>query len=89
MSCDAAFNGTDNVIWIATESTTMPVRCYNSSNTMIDSITSDVVPNARGLTLDPEGYLWVSDIDNDKIYKVDIGMSSLTGSTWAGIKTAF
>ena len=29
------------------------------------------IPAAAGLTVDPDGFLWVSDPTNDKIYKLD------------------
>ncbi len=68
-------------IWVAFESTSMPLRLYNTSNVMIDNILSDLVPNARGVTLDESGYLWVSDIENDCIYKIDMteGIESSEG----------
>ncbi len=59
-------------IWVATDSYAMPLRLYNSSNTMIDNVTNALIPDARGVTIDPDGYLWVSDIDNDCIYKLDL-----------------
>lgn len=53
------------------------------------SITSEVIPCAYGVTMDPEGYLWVSDMQNDLIYKIDPYATGLTPDTWAGIKTSF
>ncbi|MEA3265428.1 MAG: T9SS type A sorting domain-containing protein [Candidatus Fermentibacteria bacterium] len=71
-TCDIAMNAADSLVWVASESTEMAVTCYNSNNTMVDYIDISLVPNARGLTLDPSGYLWVSDIDADKLYKIDL-----------------
>lgn len=68
---DIAMTPESNV-WVATDWSSMPMRLYDQDNQMIDYIDSSVLPGARGVTLDDEGYLWVSDIDNDKIYKVDL-----------------
>lgn len=59
-------------IWVATDWTSMPLRLYNTSNQMIDYIDSGLIPAARGVTMDGDGYLWVSDIENDLIYKLDL-----------------
>jgi hypothetical protein len=59
-------------VWVATDWTAMPLRLYNTSGTMIDNIANTLVPAARGVTIDEDGYLWVSDIVNDKIYKIDL-----------------
>ena len=71
-SCDIAFNGADNLVWVACDSENLAVRCYDNANTMVDYIDIGIIPNARGLALDSEGYLWISDVDADKIYKVDL-----------------
>ncbi|MCK5786288.1 MAG: T9SS type A sorting domain-containing protein [Candidatus Sabulitectum sp.] len=71
-TCDIAMNAADSLAWIASENTSIAVKCYNSNNTMVDYIDVSLIPNARGLALDPSGYLWVSDIDADKIYQVDL-----------------
>ena len=59
-------------IWVATDSGDIPLRLYNSSHVMIDNVPGTLIPNARGATLDEIGYLWVSDINNDLIYKIDL-----------------
>ena len=60
-------------IWVASDDpTTMPLRLYNSSNVMIDNISTALVPTACGVTMDESGYLWVSDTENDCIYKIDL-----------------
>ena len=71
-TCDIAMNAADSLAWVASENTSIAVKCYNSNNTMVDYIDVSLIPNARGLTLDPSGYLWISDIDADKIYQVDL-----------------
>ena len=72
MTCDIAMNAADSLVWVASENTSLAIKCYDTNNTMVDYIPVDMVPNARGMALDPNGYLWVSDIDADKIYKIDL-----------------
>ncbi len=71
-TCDIAMNTTDSLVWVASENTSLAIKCYDTNNTMVDYIGIDMVPNARGMALDPDGCLWVSDIDNDKLYKIDL-----------------
>jgi len=60
-------------IWVARDDpTTMPLRLYNANDVMIDNILDTLVPSACGVTMDESGYLWVSDTDNDCIYKIDL-----------------
>jgi len=65
-------NATDSLVWVASENTSICIKCYDTNNTMVDYIPNTMIANARGMALDPAGYLWVSDIDADKIYKVDL-----------------
>jgi hypothetical protein len=62
----------DNLIWVASDNASMPLACYDTGNTRVDYILNDLVPYARGVAMDPDGYLWVSDIVNDVIYKIDL-----------------
>ncbi|MCD4707637.1 MAG: T9SS type A sorting domain-containing protein [Candidatus Sabulitectum sp.] len=71
-TCDIAMNTADSLVWVASENTSIAVKCYNTSNTMVDYIDISMIPNARGMALDPNGYLWISDIEADKIYQVDL-----------------
>ncbi|MCK5786286.1 MAG: T9SS type A sorting domain-containing protein [Candidatus Sabulitectum sp.] len=71
-TCDIAMDVPDNIVWAASTNTSIAVKCYDNNNTMVDYIPVSLIPNARGLTLDPSGYLWISDIDADKIYQVDL-----------------
>lgn len=66
-----AFNSQKN-IWVAANNATNTLRLYNSSNQVIDFIEPALVPYATGVTMDPEGFLWVADPINDKIYKIDL-----------------
>ncbi|MBD3278809.1 MAG: T9SS type A sorting domain-containing protein [Candidatus Aegiribacteria sp.] len=68
---DIAMNSQGEV-WVATDWTSMPLRLYDTSDQMVDHITSSLVPGARGVTMDAEGYLWVSDVNSDTIYKLDL-----------------
>ncbi|MFO7627327.1 MAG: T9SS type A sorting domain-containing protein [Candidatus Fermentibacteraceae bacterium] len=68
---DIAINA-DNNIWVAANHATNTLRLYNASNQVIDFIEPSMVPYATGVTMDPEGYLWVADPTNDKIYKIDL-----------------
>lgn len=61
-----------NNIWVAANNATNTLRLYNSSNQVIDFIEPALVPYATGVTMDPDGYLWVADPTNDKIYKIDL-----------------
>ncbi len=71
-TCDIAVDATEGIAWVASENTSIAVKCYDDNNTMVDYIPADMIPNARGMALDPNGYLWISDIDADKIYQVDL-----------------
>ena len=72
MTCDIAMIGADNLVWVASENSSLALKCYDDNNTMVDYIGVDLIPNARGLAMDTNGYLWVSDVDADKIYQVDL-----------------
>jgi hypothetical protein len=75
----------DGDIWIAHDSSTEPVRRFNVSGAIIDFLPGSLIPQATGLTMDDEGYLWVSDNDNDLIYRVDLE-TALDRNTWGWIK---
>jgi sugar lactone lactonase YvrE len=62
-------------IWVAASNTTHTLRLYNASNQVIDFIEPSLVPYATGVTMDPDGFLWVADPTNDKIYKIDLTLS--------------
>ncbi len=88
MTCDIAMDGANNLVWVASENTSIAVRCYNNSSTMVDYIDVSLIPNARGLALDPNGHLWVSDVESDVIHQVDLteGIEeSFSGVQAAGI----
>ncbi len=62
-------------IWVARDESDSPILRYNTSGAVTGYIMGTTVPCAAGLTVDPDGFLWVSDPDNDKIYKVDTSSS--------------
>ncbi len=55
MTCDIAMDGANNLAWVASESTSLAVRCYDNSNTMVDYIDISLIPNARALPSIPTG----------------------------------
>lgn len=86
MTCDIAMDSANDLVWVASESTALALKCYDSNSTMVDYIDISLIPNARGLALDPNGHLWVSDVDSDVIHQVDL-TEGVEGSS-SGIQTA-
>lgn len=79
----------DGKWWYACNDSEFPIRVYDGNGTLVESISSTVVSAAHGMTFDDEGFLWVSNMDTEEIYKVDVSGSSLTRSTWGCIKATF
>lgn len=61
----------DGDIWVARDEPDSPVLRYSTTGEVTAYILGTEVPAAAGLTEDDSGYLWISDPENDKIYKVD------------------
>ncbi|MCK5115270.1 MAG: hypothetical protein KAR44_01640 [Candidatus Aegiribacteria sp.] len=62
-------------IWVASDAADSPIKAYNSSSLLVNYVPETDLPagtECRGLCLDAEGYLWVSDDNADKIFKLDI-----------------
>ena len=59
-------------IWVARDEPDSPILRYNTSGVLTGYVMGTTVPAAAGLAIDPEGFLWVSDPENDKIYKLDV-----------------
>ena len=78
----------DSKWWYACNDPQYPIRVYNGNGTLVESISSSVLPAAHGITFDGNGYLWVSNKNADKIYKIE-NTSSLNGVTWGSIKSSF
>jgi len=70
-------------VWIAREASDFPILAYNTTGECIGSVDCAVISAAAGLTLDGNGFLWVSNPDNDTIYQLDlttgIGEGSVAG----------
>ena len=79
----------DSEWWYACNDSSFPVRAYDTNGVLVESISSSVLPAAHGMAFDSEGYLWVSNMSTDEIYKIDLNASYLTGTTWATIKASF
>ena len=79
---DIAYDSGD--IWLAC-ATGHPVRRFDTSGSVVDYLEGSLIPDACGLTMDTEGFLWVADTVNDLIYKVDLG-TALERTTWGWIK---
>lgn len=79
----------DSKWWYACNDSSYPIRVYNGYGTLVESISSSVLPAAHGMTFDNNGYLWVSNMNTDEIYKIDLNASSLDRATWATIKATF
>ena len=62
----------DSIVWVASDNASIPVRAYNRSGVVVDYIDSDLVSSARGVAIDPEGYLWLSNMEMNLIYKIDL-----------------
>ncbi len=75
---DIAFSATG--VWVARDESDSPIICYNTSGVVTNYVMGTTIPEAAGLAMDPDGYLWVSDPGNDKIYKLDIS-TSITDTT--------
>ncbi len=62
-------------IWVASDAADSPIKAYNSSSLLVNYVPEADLPagtECRGLCFDTEGYLWVSDDNAEKIYKLDI-----------------
>ena len=67
-------------VWVALDWSSIKVRHYDSSGQMLEYLGSDLVPDAWGVTMDDEGCLWVSDPENDLIYKVNLSTGVESGN---------
>ncbi|MCK5785554.1 MAG: hypothetical protein KAH54_03235 [Candidatus Sabulitectum sp.] len=74
--------------WFACNDSSFPIRAYNGSGVLMESIPSSALPSAYGITFDSSGNLWVSNINTDEIYRLE-DVTALTRTTWATIKTTY
>ncbi len=70
-------------IWVARDEADSPILRYNTMGEVTGSIMGSVIPSAAGLAIDIDGFLWVSDPDNDKIYKLDLSSSASDNESFA------
>ncbi|MBC8428673.1 MAG: hypothetical protein H8D05_00350 [FCB group bacterium] len=82
---DIAYDAGD--IWLAWDNIDQPLQKFDETGLVVDFVTSSVIERAHGLTMDDSGYLWVSDMETDSIYMIQI-VSSLQQTTWGNIKRA-
>lgn len=69
---DAGYR-TDGTVWIANDASDSPVKAYNTSSVLTQYIPGSLIANAaRGVDFDANGYLWCSNPNNDKIYKISL-----------------
>lgn len=74
---DIGYEGGDGNgdIWVATDAADSPIKAYDTSDMLVNYVPETDLPSGiqlRGLCFDTGGYLWVSDDNADKIYKIDI-----------------
>ena len=74
---DCAYEGGNGSgdIWVASDAADSPIKAYNTSGQLVNYIPEADLPagtQCRGLCFDTDGYLWVSDDNAEKIYKLDI-----------------
>lgn len=84
-TCDIAMIGADDLVWVASENTSIALKCYDNNSTMVDYVDVGLIPNARGLAMDPNGYLWISDIETDQIHQLDFSEGVEGGGTIEGL----
>lgn len=69
---DAGYR-TDGTVWVANDASDSPVKAYNTSSVLTQYIPGSLIGNAaRGVDFDANGYLWCSNPNNDKIYKISL-----------------
>lgn len=75
-----AYDESRECFWVACSDPDTPIKAHDKGNGVVDSITTQVIPAAWGVAIDTEGYLWVSDMENDKIYKIDLSSTGIDNS---------
>ena len=69
-------------VWVARDESDSPVLRYNTIGELTGYIMGSTVASAAGLAVDTDGFLWVSDPDSDKIYKLDTTVSIADENTF-------
>jgi len=71
-SYDAGYRS-DGTVWVANDASDSPIKAFNTSGVLVQYIPGDLVGNAaRGVDFDPDGYLWCSNPNTDKLYKISL-----------------
>jgi hypothetical protein len=71
-SYDAGYR-TDGTVWVANDASDSPVKAYNTSGVLVQYIPGGLIGNAaRGVDFDANGYLWCSNPNTDKLYKISL-----------------
>jgi hypothetical protein len=72
-SYDAGYRS-DGTVWVANDASDSPVKAYNTSGVLVQYIPGSLIGNAaRGVDFDANAYLWCSNPNTDKLYKISLG----------------
>lgn len=74
----------DGSIWVALDWSSVKLRHYDSGGSLLESIGTDLVPDAWGVTVDDTGRLWVSDTENNLIYAINLSTGVEDGPSPSG-----
>lgn len=66
-------------IWYACDDSDSPVKAFTSGGALTDYIWDSVVPAAHGLCFESDQFLWVSDMYNDKLYRINLFPTGIAG----------
>lgn len=74
---DIAYEGGngDGDIWVANDGEDSPIKAYDTNDELVDYVPGSHLPagaEIRGLSFDSDRYLWASDYNAEKIYKIDL-----------------
>lgn len=84
---DIAYEGGadgDGDLWVANDGADSPIKAYDTNDMLVSYVPGSDLPDGaeiRGLTFDPDGYLWASDDNADKIYQIDITSGTAGGGS--------
>ena len=66
-------------IWYACDDSDSPVKAFSAGGALTDYIWDTVVPAAHGLCFESDQFLWVSDMYNDKLYRINLDPTGIAG----------
>ncbi len=70
---DIGYSG--SYVWVANDAADSPVRAFNTAGTPVNAIPGSIIGNAaRGVDFESATLMWVSNPNNDKIYKIDLSV---------------